>query len=157
MTIRPATSDDWPRIGELSELLVGAHHRYDPSRFIPVDQLHGDVYTSRVRDEIARGHGTVLVAEIEGRVVGFVCAGVEPESWKELRREAGYVHDLVVDEAHRHGGLGAALVASALEWFDRRGITRIMLWTATQNDRAQRLFRRIGFRQTMIEMTLDRR
>jgi len=157
MTIRPVTADDWPRIGELCELLVRAHHGYDPSRFIPVEMLRGDVYTSRVRDEIARGHGTVRVAEIDGRVVGYVFAGVEPESWKELRREAGYVHDLVVDEAHRHSGIGAALVASAIEWFETRRVSRIMLWTAPQNAHAQSLFRRIGFRQTMIEMTMDRR
>src|SRR2546427_269873 len=101
MTIRPAAGDDWRRIGELSELLVRAHHAYDPSRFIPVDMLRAEVYT--------------------------------------------------------HAGIGAALVASAIEWFDARGVARIMLWTAPQNAQAQRLFHRAGFRQTMIEMTLDRR
>src|SRR5262245_65684644 len=115
MTIRPAAATDWPRIGELSELLVAAHHEYDPSRFIPVSMLPADVYASRVRDEIARGHGTVLVAEIEGRIAGYVFAGVEPDSWKELRREAGYVHDLVVDDAHRQAALGAAPLATALQ------------------------------------------
>ena len=156
MTIRPAAADDWRRIGELSELLVRAHHAYDPSRFIPVDLLHAEVYTSRVRDEIARGTMTVRVADIDGTIVGFVFAGIEPENWKELRHEAGYVHDLVVDEADRRAGVGAALVASAIEWFDARGVARIMLWTAPQNVHAQRLFHRAGFRPTMIEMTLDR-
>ena len=156
MTIRPATAEDWSRIGELSELLVGAHHGYDASRFIPVSMLPAGLYASRVRDEIAPGRGAVLVAEIGGRVVGYVFAGIEPDSWKELRREAGYVHDLVVDEAHRHAGIGSALLASAIEWFDTHRVTRIMLWTAPQNVRAQRLFRGAGFRQTMIEMTLDR-
>jgi RimJ/RimL family protein N-acetyltransferase len=30
-----------------------------------------------------------------------------------------------------------------------------MLWTAAPNAGAQRLFERLGFRQTMIEMTRD--
>src|SRR5262249_2270575 len=142
MIIRPAATEDWPRIGELGQILVRAHHEYDSSRFIPPAMLRAEVYTSRVRDEIAGGQMIVRVADIDGLVAGYVFAGVEPESWKELRRDAGYVHDLVVDQAHRGAGVGAALVASALEWFDARGVTRIMLWTAPQNIQAQRLFRR---------------
>lgn len=157
MTIRPATDDDWPRIGELSELLVRAHFAFDPSRFIDPSALEGHAYTSRVREEIDRGDATVRVAQIDGRIAGYVFAGIEPASWKELRHEAGYVHDLVVDERHRSAGVGRALIVTAIDWFASRGITRIMLWTAPQNVGAHRLFNRVGFRQTMIEMTLDRR
>jgi len=157
MTIRPATAQDWPRISALSELLVHAHHTYDASRFIPVDALPGDVYAARVLEEIAGGRGTVLVADVDGSVVGYVFAGIEAESWKELRHQAGFVHDLVVEEGARRGGVGAALLERAVEWFTVRGVTRVMLWTAPQNVQAQRLFRRIGFRETMIEMTLGRR
>jgi hypothetical protein len=32
-----------------------------------------------------------------------------------------------------------------------------MLWTAERNPTAQRLFERLGFRRTMIEMTRERR
>src|SRR5262245_1156028 len=156
MTIRPLAEDDWPRVGELAELLVRKHHAFDPARFIHPDTLRADVYTSRVSAELAGGAMMVRVADVDGRIVGYVFAGVEPESWKELRHAAGYVHDLVVDEAYRQTGVGGALLASALEWFDARGVARIMLWTAPQNVGAQRLFHRAGFRPTMIEMTLDR-
>jgi ribosomal protein S18 acetylase RimI-like enzyme len=156
MTIRPATTNDWSHIGRLSELLVRAHHAYDASRFIHPDVLPGDVYTARVRSEVDQGQMMLRVAETDGKIVGFVLAGIEPESWKELRHEAGYVHDIVVDEAHRHAGIGGALFAAALDWFEARGTSRVMLWTAPQNFEAQRLFRRVGFRPTMIEMTLVR-
>ena len=153
MTIRPATALDWPRVGALSELLVATHHEWDSERFISAEQLRGDVYTSRVREHVADGTGIVLVADEDGRVVGFVFVGVEPESWKELRTEAGYIHDLVVDLSHRRAGIGAALLQAALEWFHTRGVTRVMLWTAPQNVHAQTLFHRFGFRTTMMEMT----
>jgi len=32
---------------------------------------------------------------------------------------------------------------------------RAILWTADQNHAAQQLFTRIGFRRTMVEMTLE--
>jgi ribosomal protein S18 acetylase RimI-like enzyme len=155
MTIRPPTVDDWPRIGELAELLVQTHYAFDHSRFIHPDALRGGDYTARVRDEIGQGHAMVHVAENHSRVVGYVFAGVEPASWKELRHDAGYIHDVMVDDQHRHLGIGRALVASAIHWFAARGVTRVMLWTAPANTDAQRLFRSIGFRPTMIEMTLQ--
>jgi ribosomal protein S18 acetylase RimI-like enzyme len=153
MTTRPVAENDWPRIGELGELLVRTHHAFNPSRFIHPDRLPGDLYTSRVQAEVARGHAVVHVAEMDGRIVGYVFAGLEPESWKELRHEAGYIHDIVVDQDYRNRRIGDALVAAAVDWFEARGVVRIMLWTAPQNVDAQRLFHRIGFRATMIEMT----
>ncbi len=156
MLIRSVATDDWTRIGELGEMLVRAHHAFDPFRFIHPDVLPAHLYTSRVQAEIARGHMTVLVADIDGQIAGYVFAGIEPESWKELRPTAGYIHDLVIDDAFQRAGIGGALVAKAIEWFDTLGVTRIMLWTASQNIGAQRLFHRAGFRPTMVEMTLDR-
>jgi ribosomal protein S18 acetylase RimI-like enzyme len=156
MIIRPATLDDWPRIGELAALLVRTHYAFDAQRFVHPDTLRAADYIDRLREEADRDHAMVRVADVDGHVAGYVFAGIEPGNWKELRHDAGYVHDLVVDEAHRHAGVGRALVDSAIEWFGARGITRIMLWTAPSNAQAQQLFRRIGFKPTMIEMTLDR-
>jgi ribosomal protein S18 acetylase RimI-like enzyme len=44
---------------------------------------------------------------------------------------------------------------AAIEWLRERGAPRVMLWTAQQNDGAQRLFDRLGFRRTMVEMTRE--
>jgi GNAT superfamily N-acetyltransferase len=156
MTIRPATDHDWSRIGQLAELLVEIHHTFDGARFVHPDALRGDVYTARVRDELGRGRAMVHVADEEGRVIGYVFAGIEPESWKELRHEAGYIHDVMVEEGSRHAGIGRRLIASALEWFSARHVARVMLWTAYGNRDAQQLFRRVGFRPTMVEMLLER-
>ena len=46
----------------------------------------------------------VFVAERAGDVIGYVYTGLEPQSWKELRDEAGFVHDVIVaDEGRRLG------------------------------------------------------
>ena len=113
MTIRPAEDGDWERIGVLGEILVDTHYAFDCRRFMPPDSLRADAYVSHLREEIAPGLAVVLVAKVSGAVVGYVFAGIEPESWKDLRHEAGYIHDLVVDAAHRRGGVGRALIASA--------------------------------------------
>ena len=101
-------------------------------------------------DEVA-----VFVSERDGAVMGYVYAGIEPQSWKELRERAGFIHDVVVAEGDRRAGVAAALVEAAVDWLRTRGVPRVMLWTATQNEAAQQLFARLGFRPTMIEMTRE--
>jgi ribosomal protein S18 acetylase RimI-like enzyme len=51
--------------------------------------------------------------------------------------------------------LGAMLMQAAIEWLRERGAPRVILWTAAQNDAARSLFQRLGFRDTMIEMTME--
>jgi ribosomal protein S18 acetylase RimI-like enzyme len=97
----------------------------------------------------------VFVAEQRGQVVGYVYAGVEEKSWKELRDVAGFVHDVVVDESARRGGVGSRLVEEAAAWLALRGVPRLVLWTAEKNSAAQKLFEKLGFRRTMIEMTRE--
>jgi ribosomal protein S18 acetylase RimI-like enzyme len=44
---------------------------------------------------------------------------------------------------------------AATGWLRERGAPSVLLWTAAPNEPAQRLFERLGFRRTMIEMTKD--
>jgi ribosomal protein S18 acetylase RimI-like enzyme len=112
-------------------------------------------YASFLRSQLDDHDAVIFVAEIDARVVGYVFAGLEPLSWKELRGPAGFIHDVVIDEAARGSGAGTALVDAAIAWLRDRGVPRVLLWTAEHNQGAQRLFERLGFRRTMIEMTRE--
>ena len=46
-------------------------------------------------------------------------------------------------------------MAEAIAWLRSRGMPRAMLWTAEKNPGAQQLFTRLGFRRTMVEMTME--
>jgi ribosomal protein S18 acetylase RimI-like enzyme len=65
------------------------------------------------------------------------------------------VHDVVVDESARGEGIASRLVEEAAAWLVARGVPRVMLWTAEKNEAAQRLFKKLGFRRTMVEMTRE--
>jgi ribosomal protein S18 acetylase RimI-like enzyme len=62
---------------------------------------------------------------------------------------------VIVDAAGRRTGMATALVEAAAQWLKQRGAPRVLLWTASPNEGAQRLFERLGFRRTMIEMTRE--
>ncbi len=156
--IRDATQDDLPVLGRLGARLVRTHHGFDSHRFMaPGDDIEAG-YAWFLGTQLKAPGAKVMVATSgEGAVVGYVYAGVEPQSWKELRNEAGFIHDVVVEEGFDRQGVGAQLVAAASAWLEAQGVPRVMLWTAENNRSAQQLFLRLGFRRTMIEMTRESR
>jgi len=97
----------------------------------------------------------IFVADRDGDIVGYVYAGLEPTSWKELRDMAGFIHDVAVEDSSRRFGIASLLVEAAIEWLREHGAPRVMLWTAERNPGAQNLFSALGFRRTMIEMTRE--
>jgi ribosomal protein S18 acetylase RimI-like enzyme len=155
--IRLAERRDLPALGRLGAQLVRGHHAFDPDRFMAPDPDIEDGYAWFLGTQLKEAEMVIYVAEQAGAVVGYVYAGLEPQSWKELRDPAGFIHDVVVDETARGQGIATRLIETAATWLEEHGAPRVMLWTAQKNDGAQRLFERAGFRRTMIEMTRERR
>ena len=154
-TIRPATRADLPALGRLGALLLRTHYEFDPLRFMAPGENPDAGYAWFLGTQLGEDDVVVLVAEQHQSVVGYVYAGLEPQSWKELREACGFIHDVVVDEPSRRGGVATALIEAAASWLRERGAPRVVLWTAHPNARAQRLFERLGFRRTMVEMTRE--
>ena len=153
--IRRATAADLPALGKLGASLLRTHYGFDPQRFMaprgdPEAGYGWFLGTQLKEDDVA-----VFVAELSGNVIGYVYAGIEPQSWKELREMAGFIHDVVVSGEAQRSGVASALVEAACDWLRSVGAPRVVLWTAEKNDAAQRLFTRLGFRRTMIEMTRE--
>jgi len=155
MIVRPAEQRDLEAVGRLGARLLRAHYAFDRLRFMAPRENTEEGYAWFLGTQLRRDDAAVFVAERDGQVVGYVYAGIEPQSWKELREEAGFIHDVYVDETARRGGVATALLEAAAEWLTSRGMPRIVLWTAAPNDAARRLFERLGFRHTMTEMTRE--
>jgi ribosomal protein S18 acetylase RimI-like enzyme len=154
-TIRRANPSDLPVLGRLGAMLMHVHFAFDPQRFIAPSDHAAEGYSSFLGTQLRRKDVAIFVAEREAVPCGYVYAGIEPRNWKELRDASGFIHDVVVDEQARRQGVAAALIDAALEWLRAADMPRVVLWTADQNDSAQRLFDRLGFRRTMIEMTRE--
>jgi len=156
IVIRRATAADKAMLGRLGAELLRVHHAFDADRFMAPGPQTEEGYGRFLAAEHASDDVVVFVADRAGEIVGYAFGGVEPRSWKELRDVAGFVHDVFVIESARGTGTGARLIEAVAEWLLARGVPRVMLWTAEKNAPAQRLFERLGFRRTMIEMTRER-
>jgi GNAT superfamily N-acetyltransferase len=156
VTIRRATRSDLPALGRMGALLMRTHFAFDQKRFLEPGDNAEEGYAwflgEQLEDDV---NAVVLVAELRGEVIGYVYAALEPISWKELRDACGFIHDLLVEERGRRGGVATALMDAAMAWLKKQGAPRVVLGTAEQNEGAQRLFARLGFRRTMVEMTKE--
>jgi len=155
LTIRRAEQRDARALGALGAALMRTHYAFDPQRFLAAGEGAERGYAAFLSSQLEDDDAVVLVAEVDGRVVGYVYAGLEPMSWKELRGPAGFIHDVLVEDDGRGTGAGTALIEAAITWLRDHDAARVMLWTAERNEGALRLFARLGFRRTMIEMTRD--
>ena len=153
--IRPAGKSDEAALGRLGAALMRQHHASDPRRFILTDRPEAG-YGRFLVSQLADPDYLVMVAEHSNEIVGYVFAGIEPTSWRDLRGPCGFIHDVYVHESVRRQGTGLALVRAAIAWIHSRGMSQVVLWSKSGNDAAQGMFAKLGFRKTMTEMTLDR-
>ena len=97
------------------------------------------------------GTSIILVAERDGDGVGF--AQLYP-TWDSLSLTSRWIlYDLFVDPDARRGGVGRALVASALDVARDSGAGSMSLDTAVDNEPAQALYEELGFERDEVFVT----
>lgn len=154
LTVRTATRDDGPALGRMGADLARLHHAIDATRFMLPDGID-EGYTWWMGREVDNPRAVVVVAEGEGGVVGYGYGRLAERDWNRLLDAHGELIDVWVDPAAREAGAGAALVEEVIHRLTAMGAPRVVLSTASGNAAAQRLFARLGFRATMIEMTRE--
>jgi ribosomal protein S18 acetylase RimI-like enzyme len=153
--VRRATPADLPEIGRLGALLVKEHYDFDPRRFLAARPETPMSYASFIGTQLEDPDKAVLVADDNGDVLGYAYAAREGYDYMALRGPAGVLHDIIVNPEHRGQGVGRLLLDATMAFFRSCGVPRVVLSTAARNEAAQRLFASMGFRWTMIEMTLE--
>lgn len=152
--IRAALQGDLEALGRMGAALAREHHAFDPERFfLPDDVERG--YRWWLSRELENAQAVILVAEEAGAVAGYAYGRLEERDWNALLDACGAFHDLWVDEPARGKGLGAALAEEMMRRLSALGAPRVVLMTASDNASAQRLFARLGWRPTMVEMTRE--
>ncbi|HYS72858.1 MAG TPA: GNAT family N-acetyltransferase [Thermoplasmata archaeon] len=107
------------------------------------------------RNHIGRKDRLCLVAEPDGRAIGFLLGAVLERPKVFERRRYGHIYDVFVDAARRNRGVGEALANAALEWFRAHRVDRVELYAHTRNESGLRFWKRMGFETTVY--ILDRR
>jgi ribosomal protein S18 acetylase RimI-like enzyme len=98
------------------------------------------------------GH-RIIVAEVEGRVVGVL--HMFERAALEKPCEA-VVQALVVDSEARSSGVGEALMRAAEAWAQSRKLPSVSLYSRADRKRAHAFYERIGYRVKAISLRMER-
>jgi GNAT superfamily N-acetyltransferase len=130
--VRPATPEDVPAI---AALMTQLGYPSTPNAM-----------RARMERIAALPDYASFVAEAEGSVVGMAGAMVAVA----YHQDAPFARllSLVVDEAHRGHGAGAALVRAVEDWARARGAVSIHLTTGRQREDAHRFYAGLGYQDT---------
>lgn len=141
MHIREATSSDLDTIARLHTDSWRLTYR----GMLSDAYLDGDLLAERTalwqqRFELPQANQRIVLAEIDGTVVGLACAfGDHDEHWGTL------LENLHVAPGHKGSGIGAQLVKHIAQWSSQSCAARALhLWVLGPNTAAQGFYQRLG-------------
>ena len=153
--IRLAEASDAERIGQLWLEMVAFHAAFDPEMFRPTEN-GAELYARSVRDRIHDPQARILVAELDGEVVGYVngmIADITTEIFQPLR--CGLLSDIYVAGSYRGHGLGRTLVERLTLWFRSAGIRYFEWHVSAKNKEALAFWDSIGGETTILRMRAE--
>ncbi len=119
--LRPVERGDIPALLAIEEACFEDFWRYDAHSF----------------EDIAATHPYFVVAELNGKIVGY--------QFNALEDEFGYLVRIAVHPSVNGQGIGVRLMSEAITFFQQAHVLRIMLNTQDDNVRAHRLYEWFGF------------
>jgi GNAT superfamily N-acetyltransferase len=152
-TVRPAVPED---VDAVADVHVRSW-RWAYADLLPDDLLAGLRAEDRVpqwqrRIESADPGRALLLADMDGAVVGFVAVGAGRE--QVGGPEVGELMAIYVVPAVAGTGTGRALHDAGLAWLMDRGFNHARLWVLSSNARARGFYERMGWRadgETRVE------
>jgi GNAT superfamily N-acetyltransferase len=95
------------------------------------------------RECLRSGNATVLVADVDGCVVGWLALGASRDD--DADESVAEIYAMYVDPSRWSQRVGTALWAEAEHWLGRSSFERVTLWVLEGNARARRFYELIAF------------
>jgi GNAT superfamily N-acetyltransferase len=143
--IRPATLADRSYLRQAVVELQEYERCLHTSR-LPGEQI-ADVYLAWIESQTT-ANGALLVAEIEGQLVGFVAGWIEEEGAIAETQDSNrfaYVSDIFVSASYRGRRVSGRLLEEVERQLARPGIARLRIGTLAANTSAGQAYQRAGF------------
>ena len=157
-SVRLAIPGDLDRVAALWSVL-GAHHRdIDPvfAERPGADEQRRQLAASELEDPDAALFVWEEVREEApqdgANLLGMCCVRIDRAPAILAERERAEITDLVVRDDYRRRGIGRALVAEAMGWVAKRGLSRVEVRVATGNASGQAFWRGLEFADLMDVM-----
>jgi RimJ/RimL family protein N-acetyltransferase len=154
VTTRPGNAADFHAVVPMMQQHRLRQQAFDPALYAP----HPDA-ERRFRRWIGTVTGdpraTLLVAEDEAQIVGFLYATIEKELPIYQREEFAMIHEWWVDPAFRGRGAGKALIDRAAAELALAGVRQLRVRSAAGDEEARAVLHRCGFRTAAVELVKE--
>ncbi len=141
MSIRPATEDDHDVLHQLWDAF---QRELEPPEWW--DATWEEEWAG-LREAIA-GDALVLLAEVDGSIVGYAVA-------RQRRPRAVHLNDIYVQPHVRGRGVAKELIAAITSEMRDRGAEILTLGVDLTNTVARTVYRRLGFREDSVRLVAD--
>lgn len=146
VTIRKAAINDLDTLLEFEQGVISTERPFDPTL-----KPHPTHYYD-IEKMIASADVELLVAELEGKLVGSGYARIEDAKPYLRHTQHAYLGFMYVVPEHRGKGINKMIMDVLAAWSASQGMTELRLDVYYQNDSAIRAYEKIGFARHMIAM-----
>lgn len=126
----------------------------DISAIVGIDEKIGGAYRPEVWERrigyyLRRDPETSVVAEVDGRVVGFMLGELRSGEFG-LEEPTGWIEVLGVDPEHRGRALGRQMAEALLQHFRERGAHSVRTLVDEQSEELRSFFGSVGFQPSSL-------
>ena len=143
--IREAKTSDLLTIGKLTLELIEAMGN--------TEGIDIKLIAENCRSLLSEANSHILVAEIEGIVVGFV--NFTTRKTILHRGLSGLIDELIIAKGYRGKGIGKQLLSSAIEKSRQLGCCEVEVSTEKTNIKAREFYRQCGFTERGVLFEID--
>jgi RimJ/RimL family protein N-acetyltransferase len=144
--IRPATTADLPTLLEFEQGVIKAERPMDPTI------KEGPINYYNLPAMIASPDIQLLVAELDGSLIGSGYARIETGRHYLKHTHHAYIGFMYVDPAHRGKGVNQLIIDALRHWAHHRNLTELRLDVYTINEAAIRAYEKAGFTPHLLQM-----
>jgi GNAT superfamily N-acetyltransferase len=146
ITIRPAIVADIPMLLQFEQGVISAERPFDPTL------KNGEIHYYDIAYMISAPHIELLVAELDGELVGSGYARIEDAKQYLQHPQHAYLGFMYTHPAHRGKGVNQKIIEALKDWAALQGITEMRLDVYYDNESAIKAYEKVGFAKHMIEM-----
>ncbi len=151
--VRDATKSDLRAVTNLWTELAEHHSKLSDHFNLAWDsRLRWSRYLASKFKEIST---KLVVAEEDGRLVGFMLCLLSPNTPVYAERKIGVISDVYVIPERREKGVTKLMFDHAVQWFRKNKVKSIQLGVAAVNPEALAVWRKMGFEPFIMYERLD--
>lgn len=151
ITIRKSSPNDVLILQNLNDEVFINNHKYDPD--LRMDWAQSEDGGKKYFTDLLNNNDAIcLIAEIEGKAVGYIAASPKEISYRNSKYIE--IENMGVNPNYRSLGIGSQLMDQCLKSAEERGYQKVYVNAYSQNSMAIEFYKRKGFSE--IDISLEK-